>query len=414
MGNIQKNPKSSSTTIDDFTTEVHKIQRLKDELENLSSIAEDVLDILQNLTHSRTESPLVQKYENSLAKLLQVLETPLRHFTEKEVQMLHTLGKTVRETLQAFYQTPGSSKDQLVGLLQNQLRARRSDGHLLKLSFTDTFVLETTEIKVMQKVKKESGEVVSRQKKMEVEVDATYQTISARMRDTITTHNLLSQKDHIVFQPEGQKKKQIEYVLDIIDTLLALRGNALTFYADQTMLDEDQVQQLATRIKPHNFFKIDELKNEPPKGMSARVKDPLSGRAVAAPKPEAKPAAAPAAQATAAQKTAPKEMIYASRSNPAIRYRFDTEQGTYYFLDAAGPVPMRVFPVVLAEGEQGAILMGKLPSGKFICHGLHGGNVLSPLPVKPEPPIICSFAFPGNTVRVFNDGGKPGVRVEQA
>jgi hypothetical protein len=409
MGNIQKNPKSSSTTIDDFTTEVHKIQRLREELENLASISEDVLDILQNLTHSRTESPLVAKYEQCLAKLIELLAIPLRHFSEKEVQSLHLMARTIRETLQAFYQTPGSTKDQLVSLLQNQLRARRSDGHLLKLNFTDTFVLETTEIKVMQKVKKESGEVVSRQKKMEVEVDATYQTIATRMRDVIHTHDLLSRKDHIVFQPEGQKKKQMEYVLDIIDTLLTLRGNALTFYCDLTMLDEDQVQELATRIKPHNFFKIDELKNEPPKGMTSRVKDPLSGRLVTA-----KKEASPAAAAAAPDSGTPTEQIFASRLNPAIRYRFDPAQGTYAYLDASGPVPVRVIPVALADGAQGAILMGKLPNGKLVCHGLVEGKVLSPLQGKLEPPTLWSFAFPSNTVRVINEGGKAAVRVEPA
>ena len=515
MGNIQKNPKSSSTTIDDFTTEVHKIQRLKDELENLSRIAEDVLDILQNLTHSRTESPLVQKYEASLAKLIELLATPLRHFTEKEVQALHLMARTIRETLQAFYGTPGSTKDQLVGLLQNQLRARRSDGHLLKLNFTDTFILETTEIKVMQKVKKDSGEVVSRQKKMEVEVDSAYQTIATRIRDVIHTHDLLSRKNHIVFQPEGQKKKQLEYVLDIIDTLLALRGNSLTFYCDMTMLDESQLNDLATRIKPHHFFKIDELKNEPPKGMTDRVKDPLTGRLVARKPVEAKPAeaktvpaalppkpaaaapaaapatgkpdgaepaagprpeepqagpaappamlaqgapaAAPAAAATAApallsaapapqpgalpdaKPAAPPSpaplspappspapvappspapaaqgQIYASPANPAIRYRFDAAQRAYFFLDASGPVPARAVPVALQDGQQGAVLMCKLPSGKFVCHGLCAGNLLAPLQQKQEPPTIYSFAFPSNIVRVVNEGGKPAVRVDPA
>ena len=295
----------------------------------------------------------------------------------------------------------------------------------------------------MQKVKKEGGEVVSRQKKVEVEVDQAYQTIATRMRDVIHTHSLLERKDHIILQPEGQKKKQIEYVLDIIDTLMALRGNALTFYCDMTMLDDGQVQELATRIKPHNFFKMDELKNEPPKGMTARAKDPLSGRPMAAPKggngKQAPPATAAAsggaasgsgsagagspgtgsagaAAAPSAKSAEPAagETIFASRMNPAIRYRFDAAQGQYFFLDASGPVLVRAFPVTLSEGEQGTVLMGRLPSGKFICHGLHEGNVLSPLPQKPDPPVICSFAFPSNTVRVINDGGKPAVRVESA
>jgi hypothetical protein len=112
--------------------------------------------------------------------------------------------------------------------------------------------------------------------------------------------------------------------------------------------------------------------------------------------------------------TTAQETIFASRMNPSIRYRFDAAQRQYFFLDASGPVPVRAFPVTLADGEQGTVLMGKLPSGKFICHGLHEGIVLSPLPQKPEPPVICSFAFPSNTVRVINDGGKPSVRVEGA
>ncbi|MFI5399496.1 MAG: hypothetical protein ACHQZQ_00390 [SAR324 cluster bacterium] len=489
MGNILKNPKSSSSTVDEFTTEVHKIQRLKDELENLSSIAADVLDILQNLTHSRTESALVQKYEVCLAKLIEILATPLRHFSEKEVQLLHLTARTVRETLQAFYQTPGSTKDQLIGLLQNHLRGRRSDGLQLKLTFTDTFILETTEIKVMQKVKKEDGAVVTRQKKMEVEVDQTYQTIATRMRDVIRAHELLARKDHIVFQPEGQKRKQIEYVLDIIDTMRALRGQAPTFYCDMTMLDEGQIQELATRIKPHNFFKIDELKNEPPKGTADRARDPLSGRPVAkkpaeavpagqaaknapaapsadfkssdgksaepalasglrarepqdalpAPsskpasvQPPAKPVPAAAAQPVqpslaagmqprsardarpAVQPPAAQDQIYASRSNPDVRYRFDAAQGAYFFLDPAGPVPARAVPVALDPGPKGAVLMCKLRNGKFVCHGLYGGDVLLPLQQKPAPPTLFSFAFPGKTVRVVNEGGKAAVRVDPA
>ena len=423
MGNLLKNPKSCSTTVDEFTTEVHKIQRLKDELDNLSGIAADVLDILQNLTHSRTESSLVQKYEACLAKIVELLATPLRHFTEKEVQMLHLTARTIRETLQAFYQTPGSSKDQLIGLLQNQLRARRSDGHQLKLSFTDTFILETTEIKVMQKVKKEDGAVVSRQKKVEVEVDQTYQTIAARMRDVIRAHELLDRKDHIVFQPEGQKRKQIEYVLDIMDTLRALRGQVPTFYCDMTMLEEGQIQELATRIKPHNFFKMDELKSEPPKGAGDRAKDPLSGRPVArkpaAPAPE-KPAVAPGTPAAApqikpaAQPPPLQERIYASRQDPGIRYRYDPAHGTYFFLEAAGPVRARAVPVALDQGPPGTVLMCKLGTGQFVCHGLFGGELLLPLQQKQQPPTLFSFDFAGRTVRVVNEGGRPAVRVDPA
>jgi hypothetical protein len=122
------------------------------------------------------------------------------------------------------------------------------------------------------------------------------------------------------------------------------------------------------------------------------------------PAPVAPPSPAPAAQG----------QIYASPANPAIRYRFDAAQRAYFFLDASGPVPARAVPVALQDGQQGAVLMCKLPSGKFVCHGLCAGNLLAPLQQKQEPPTIYSFAFPSNIVRVVNEGGKPAVRVDPA
>lgn len=280
MGNIQKNPKSCSTTIDDFTIEVHKISRLREEVENIESIAEDVLDIIQNLTHERAESQLVMRYEQGLQHLIRLLSKSLRYYAEQDVQNLHAVSNMLRNTLHAFYSTPGTQKDQFVMRVQNQLQARRSDGHTLKLNFTDGFILEKTEIRVMQRVK-QGDEVVSRQRKMEVEVDASFQTLPMRIREVIRTHQILEKKRHIVLSPEGQKKKQIDYVLDIIDVLLSLRGNALTFYVDTTMLSDDQMLQLATHVKPHNFFRMESLKTERPEGINVEgVKDPLTGRLV--------------------------------------------------------------------------------------------------------------------------------------
>jgi len=280
MGNIQKNPKSSSTTIDDFTIEVHKISRLRDELENIESIAEDVLDIVQNLTHERAEGQLVAKYEQGLHQLIRLLSRPLRYVTEKDVQALHVVTKSMRDALHAFYNTPGTLKDQLVNRVQTHLQTRRSDGHNLKLNFTDAFILDKTEIKVMQKVK-QGDQVVSKQKKMEVEVDTSYQTLSIRIREVIRTHQILAQKKQIVLSPEGQKKKQIEYIMDIIDVLQSLRGSALTFFVDSTMMSDSQMNTLAMRIKPHHFFRMDDVKPEPAEGMKVTgVKDPLTGRLV--------------------------------------------------------------------------------------------------------------------------------------
>jgi hypothetical protein len=410
MGNIQKNPKSSSTTIDDFAIEVHKISRLRDELENIASISEDVLDILQNLTHSKLESPLVAKYEQNLALLIKLLNLPIRHYAEKEVQTLHDMAKAVKETLQAFYQTPGSAKDLFVSLLQNQLRTRRSDGHLLRLNFTDQFILEKTEIRVMQKVK-QGDATVSRQKKMEVEVDSTYQTLATRIREVIRTHELLVAKEHVVFSPEGQKKKQIDYVADIIDTLQALRGTALTFYCDQTMLDESQVQLLATRIKPHNFFKMDDIRPEAPKGMAVtKGKDPLTGRPV-----RSTSGGTTESAHGAAPETAKTETVYTSAKDASVRYRFDPATKNYAYLmpETNQAIPARALPVDLGTAVPARILMAKLPTGKFVFHGLYGNEVLLPLDAKPEPPTICTFEFLDRKVRIVNDGGKPAVQVDQ-
>lgn len=407
MGNIQKNPKSCSTTIDDFAIEVHKITRLREELETIAGIAEDVLDILQNLTHSKLESPLVAKYEQNLGALIKLISLPLRHLTEKEVQLLHEAAKAVKETLQAFYQTPGSAKDLFVSLLQNQLRARRSDGHLLKLNFTDQFILAKTEIKVVQRVK-QGDSTVSRQKKVEVEVDASYQTLATRIRDVIRTHELLAAKEHIVFSPEGQKKKQIDYVADIIDTLQALRGTALTFYCDQTMLDESQVQQLATRIKPHHFFKMEELRPEPPKGMAVtRSKDPLTGRPVMTAAANGREGTRPAPPA--------EETVLTSARDSAVRYKFDPATRSYAYLapETNEAIPARSLPVDLGTDVPARILMARLPTGKVVFHGLYGNELLLPLGEKQEPPTVCAFEFLDRKVRVVNEGGRPVVRVDQ-
>ncbi|HUJ73798.1 MAG TPA: hypothetical protein VL359_03025, partial [bacterium] len=421
MGSIQKNPRTASTTIDDFAIEAHRIQRLKAELENISSIAEDVLDILQNLTHSKMDAALVQRYEQGLEQLLKVLAMPLRHCTEREVQRLHQLGQSLKENLQAFYKSPGSHREHLINLLQAQLRNRRSDGHQLRLNFTDQFILAKTEIKVLQKVKTESGETVARQKKVEVEVDQAYQTLATRMRDAIHLHELLRTKRYVVFSPEGQKKKQVEYVLEIIGTLQDLRGSAITFYCDLGMLDEAQVQQLATRVKPHNFFKMDDLRPEQPPGMTgAPVRDTLSGRLVPGAQAEAAPAApAPSAQADAAPSipiptgALRDDTVFTNALHPEVRYRLDQESGQFTYLESgASPVPARTFPVDLGNGQKARILMARLANGRYVFHGLYGNEVLMPASKKPQPPLICIFEFPERTVRVVNEGGKPVVRVD--
>jgi hypothetical protein len=52
------------------------------------------------------------------------------------------------------------------------------------------------------------------------------------------------------------------------------------------MLSDEQMQRLAAHIKPHHFFRLDDLKPEAPDGVTFEgVRDPLTGRLV--PKPVA-------------------------------------------------------------------------------------------------------------------------------
>ena len=278
MGNIVKNPKSASTTIDEFAIQVHGVGQLRDELQTVSGIAEDLLEILQGLTHDRRDAPAIAKYEQALQQLVTILSKRLRDIGERDIQVLHAISRQIRDLLYTFYNSPSPGKQKVTTRLQAELQSRRSDGHALRLNFTDVFILDKTEIKVMQKVRQD-GEMVSKQRKIEVEVNATHQTLPLRIREVMRFQEILSRKKHIVFSPEGHKKKQMEYAMDIIEILQVLRGNGVTFYVDHSGLDEQQVQYLARRVKPHNFFSMNDLKPEKPAGMKTEVAmDPLTGR----------------------------------------------------------------------------------------------------------------------------------------
>ncbi|MCZ6627621.1 MAG: hypothetical protein O7E56_05250 [SAR324 cluster bacterium] len=280
MGSLNKNPKSCNTTIDDFTIQIHGVARLREELENIGSIANDAVEILRNLAHERSEGPAIAKLEQSLLQMTAILFKPIRHLSEADIQALHGIAKQQRDLLHTLYNSPSPQKQKITLRLQAELQNRRSDGHSIKLNFSDVFLIDTTEIRVMQKVKR-GDEVVKKQKKIEVEVEATHQTLPLRMREVINTQAILSRKSHVVFSPEGQKKKQLQYTMDNISILQSLRGNGIVLYADTTQLTESQVHTLAARIKPHNFFVMEELKPEPPEGMKVNTSvDALTGRPV--------------------------------------------------------------------------------------------------------------------------------------
>lgn len=273
MGNIVKYTRSSSTTLDEFTIQIHNIGRLQEELINVAGLTEDMLDIIQGLSHDRRDGPAIAKYEQALQQLARILNKPIRHLGEEDVQALHVVGKQIQELMQTFFNSPSTSKLKVTTRMQAELQARRSDAHHIKLNFTDQFVIDKTEIKIMAKVKK-GDETVKRQRKIEVESTATHQTLPLRIRDMIRMEEILAQKRHIVFSPEGHKKKQVDYAMSCIHILLALKGNATIFYVDTSGLAETQVQEMAKRVKPHNFFHMNEVRPTPPEGMKTAPKPP--------------------------------------------------------------------------------------------------------------------------------------------
>jgi hypothetical protein len=408
IGNIAKNPNTSSSTIDDFAIEVHKIGRVWEELRTYAGLCEDVLDIIQSLSHERSEMAAALNYEKELRQMLLVLNKPVRDIGEQDVQALHTHAKAIKEVLQVLYNSQSASKRKITTRLQAQLEARRSDRDLSKLNFTDAFLLPKTQVTVRQVVQK-GDERVAVQRKKEVELDATHQTLPLRIREVIRIQEFLQRKKYIVFAPEGQKKKQIDYVLEAIDTVLTLRGNAVHVYVDTSMLEEGQVNQLATRVKPSNFFDMNDIKPEAPPGMKVDfTTDPLTGRAM---KSEARPAGPEAAPAPPSDPNAP--VMLRCAKDPSVAYKYDPAMQAYYFQGPEGEIRSSALPVALGKGVPTLILMTRLPGGRPVFHGLLGNEVLLPTLLNPTLRKFCTFQFFDQAVSLVNEGGKPTVQIER-
>jgi hypothetical protein len=406
IGNISKNPQISSSTIDDFAIEIHKIGRVWEELKTFAGVADDVLDIIQGLSHDRAEMSAALNYEKELRQILRLLGKPVRDIGEADVQALHNHAKNIKEVLQALYNSPSASKRKITTRLQAQLEARRSDRQFAKLNFTDAFLLSKTQVTERQMVQK-GDERVAVQRKREIELDPSYQTLPLRIREVMRVQNFIGKKDYVLFAPEGQKKKQVDYVLEAIDMLLTMRGNSIHIFIDTSMLEEAQVHILATRVKPTNFFNMNDIKPEPPAGVNVEVAiDPLSGRAIKTGNGKtAGPGPAPA------DPNAP--VILRCAKDPTVAYRHDTAAAAFYFQSPEGEIKASVFSVELGKNVPTRILMTRLQSGKALFHGLFGNEVLLPLETRPAPPTLCTFQFFDQNVSIVNEGGKPTVKIEK-
>jgi hypothetical protein len=129
------------------------------------------------------------------------------------------------------------------------------------------------------------------------------------------------------------------------------------------------------------------------------MKDPLSGRTV-----------------SVQQKAATGETVLTAAANSAVRYRYDPASNAYAYLMPGSneAVPARVLPVDLGTNVAARILVVRLPTGKFVFHGVYGNEILLPSGGKPEPPTICTFSFLDRKVRIVNDGGRPVVQIDQS
>lgn len=255
-GNVLTNEKLTSTTLDEFAIAIHKLSRLRDEMDHYSSVTEDILDICRMLTYHKSEAPLVAKMESNLEMMARVLNKPLRNVFEEDIQTLHKCARNCKALRERLHDIRlGSKEKRFISKLRDDLKDRRSDGDYAKLNFSDKFILETTNIKVMEK----GNEGEMKQRKKEVEVQASHQTFTERVREIIKIHKILHRKNFLVFSPEGQKKKQIDYLLNIVHNVMSLRGNSVRFYIDVSTLDPIQQQQIAKLIQPTHFYKVNDL-----------------------------------------------------------------------------------------------------------------------------------------------------------
>ncbi|MCZ6747843.1 MAG: hypothetical protein O7D96_01030 [SAR324 cluster bacterium] len=407
IGNIFKNPRTASTTIDDFAIEVHKISRVWEELRSYAGIIDDIQDIIEGMSHDRSEMAPAVNYQKHLAAILKILDKPMREISEHAIQALHTHAKNAKDALQILYNSPASSKRKLLNRLQAELEERRSDREHTKLNFTDSFILDKQEVRVKQMVERD-GERVAITRKKEVELEATHQTLPLRVRQVIKVQEFINRKKYIVFSLEGQKKKQTDYVLEAIDTLLTMRGNGVNLYVDTSMMDESQVHRLATRVKPHNFFNMNDISPEAPPGMKVNITiDPLSGKAIKIAEQDS-----PGGEDGAAAAAPKVQTDIRSANDPNVRYRFDPEDKAFYFQNEEGEIKANVFKVDIGKSIRTVILMVKVPGGRPLFHGLLGNELLFPTG-QAQPPTICSFQFIDKTVSIVNEGGKPTVKVEQ-
>ena len=408
IGNITKNPNAAATTIDDFAIEVHKIERVWEEMRMYVGVAEDVVDIVQGLSHDRAEMGAALDYEKHIKMIIALLSKPVRDFTEHDVQALHTVASKIRMILQNLYNSPSAAKQKITNRLQSQLTSRRSDSHNCKLNFTDNFLLAKEQVAIRKVVQKGDKRVTVR-KKVEIEIDPTHQTLPMRIREVIRVQGIIGKKDYLVMSPEGQKKKQTDYALEIIDTMLTMRGNGITIFVDHSMLEESQVHRLATRVKPHNFFDMNALKPEPLPGMKVSGKmNPLTGLPMS---PVVEQVAPPENSVAPAEE--PKETIFRSPKDSGLVYRYDREQDAYFYGEGDAEVRANVFPVKLGKSARSIILMVKQSNARPLFHGIYGNEILLPTEERPDPPTICTFQFFDQTVRIVNEGGKPTVKVEQ-
>ncbi len=256
MGDVLRNADLNCTTLDEFAIAVHKIERLRDDLDYYAGLANDVLEITRMLTCNKIEAPLVSKMETCGELLTKLLSKSLRDINENDVEQAHKIASQLKMVRLKLHDIRlGEKEKRFISKLRDELARLRSDGHQAKLEFSDIFILEKTEIKVVEKGA--DGQQV--QKKKEVEVSASHQTFPDRIREVIKIHKILNRKHYFIFSPEGQKKKQIAYLLNVVRVLISLKGKSVRFYLDTTTLDPVQQKEIATLIQPANFYRQADL-----------------------------------------------------------------------------------------------------------------------------------------------------------
>ena len=248
VNNVRRHPDTCLMTLAEFAGEWSHVQALQELLLDTTQLLKELHDLLGLLPRPLKAHETVLRYRRTLRQLRLHTAKPLRLFNESHLLALDALAY---RWIALDKQLKALSGSDLHHRLGEALRQRRSDASRETIEHLHSlFVLK--------------GELRERLQRLPTPqpgpfFEAEWHTLSVPEQLLIAMHlrRTLAKKRFIVYAPEGQKQKQIQYTLETIDGLRALCGARHLFYVDPTALTTTQIALLAPRVGANAFLRKD-------------------------------------------------------------------------------------------------------------------------------------------------------------